>query len=89
MESERPYDVVIIGGALSGAATATLLLQQNPGIRALIVEKAARLTRSVGEAPGEGRGSLADSLSRAEERDFNQWLEAAAHSGLLLAAAPL
>ena len=39
------YDVVIIGGALSGAATANLLLRQNPGIRLLIVEKSHRLTR--------------------------------------------
>jgi hypothetical protein len=27
------YDVVVVGGALSGAATATLLLRQNPGLR--------------------------------------------------------
>lgn len=47
------YDVVIIGGALSGAATATLLLRHNPGIRVLIVEKSARLTRRVGEATVE------------------------------------
>ncbi|MEP6791064.1 MAG: DNA-binding domain-containing protein [Ramlibacter sp.] len=37
----------------------------------------------------QGRASLADSLARAEELDFNQWLAAAAQSGLLLAAAPL
>jgi flavin-dependent dehydrogenase len=53
MESERPYDVVIIGGALSGAATATLLLRQNPGIRVLIVEKSAQFSRRVGEATVE------------------------------------
>jgi glycine/D-amino acid oxidase-like deaminating enzyme len=29
------YDVVVIGGALSGAATATLLLRQNSGLRVL------------------------------------------------------
>jgi flavin-dependent dehydrogenase len=50
---EHPYDVVIIGGALSGAATATLLLRQNPGIRLLIVEKSAQLSRRVGEATVE------------------------------------
>ena len=49
----RNYDVVIIGGALSGAATATLLLRQNPGIRVLIVEKSEKLTRRVGEATVE------------------------------------
>jgi flavin-dependent dehydrogenase len=47
------YDVVVIGGALSGAATATLLLRQNPGLKLLIVEKSARLTRRVGEATVE------------------------------------
>jgi len=47
------YDVVIIGGALSGAATAILLLRRNPGIRVLILEKAERLTRRVGEATVE------------------------------------
>jgi flavin-dependent dehydrogenase len=50
------YDVVVIGGALSGAATATLLLRQNPGIRVLIVEKSAKLTRRVGEATVEVSG---------------------------------
>ena len=47
------YDVVVIGGALSGAATATLLLRQNSGLRILIVEKSAQLTRRVGEATVE------------------------------------
>lgn len=50
------YDVVVIGGALSGAATATLLLRQNPGIRLLIVEKSEKLTRRVGEATVEISG---------------------------------
>ncbi|MDP9003590.1 MAG: tryptophan 7-halogenase, partial [Verrucomicrobiota bacterium] len=53
MEDERPYDVVIIGGALAGAATATLLVRQNPGIRVLIVEKSAQFSRRVGEATVE------------------------------------
>ena len=51
--SETFYDVLVVGGALSGAATATLLLRQNPGIRILIVEKSPRLTRRVGEATVE------------------------------------
>ena len=50
------YDVVVIGGALSGAATATLLIRQNPGIRVLIVEKAEKLSRRVGEATVEVSG---------------------------------
>jgi flavin-dependent dehydrogenase len=58
MDSEKgnnasTYDVVVIGGALSGGATATLLLQQNPGFRLLIVEKSAQLSRRVGEATVE------------------------------------
>ena len=50
------YDVVVIGGALSGAATATLLIRQNPEIRVLIVEKNEKLTRRVGEATVEISG---------------------------------
>ena len=53
MENGHPYDVVVIGGALSGGATATLLLRQNPGIRVLIVEKSTQLSRRVGEATVE------------------------------------
>jgi len=47
------YDVVIMGGALSGGATATLLLRQNPGIRILLLEKSTKLSRRVGEATVE------------------------------------
>src|SRR5258706_8060988 len=51
--SDRAYDVVIIGGALAGAATALLLLQQRPQLRVLIVEKSTAFTRRVGEATVE------------------------------------
>jgi flavin-dependent dehydrogenase len=47
------YDVVVIGGALSGAATATLLLRHNPGIRVLILERRTKFGRRVGEATVE------------------------------------
>ena len=47
------YDVIVLGGALSGAATATLILRHNPGARVLILEKNAKLTRRVGEATVE------------------------------------
>lgn len=47
------YDVVILGGALSGGASATLLLRQNPGLRVLIIERSEQLTRRVGEATVE------------------------------------
>jgi flavin-dependent dehydrogenase len=52
-DSDSTYDVAVIGGALSGAATATLLLRRNPGLRLLIVEKSAQLSRRVGEATVE------------------------------------
>jgi flavin-dependent dehydrogenase len=54
-ESGR-YDVVITGGALSGAATAILLLRGQPKLRVLIIEKSASFTRRVGEATVEVSG---------------------------------
>ncbi len=51
--SENHFDVVIIGGALSGAATAILLLQEQPTLRVLIVEKSTVFSRRVGEATVE------------------------------------
>ncbi|MGI8431793.1 MAG: NAD(P)/FAD-dependent oxidoreductase [Chthoniobacterales bacterium] len=50
---EQSYDVIVIGGSMSGAATATVLLQQNPRLRVLIVEKSAQFSRRVGEATVE------------------------------------
>src|SRR5690349_23115846 len=50
---DRDYDVIIVGGALSGAATAILLLQDQPHLRVLIVEKSPAFTRRVGEATVE------------------------------------
>src|SRR6202047_3599735 len=47
------YDVVVIGGSLSGAATATLLLRKNPVLEVLIVEKSTHCARRVGEATVE------------------------------------
>lgn len=51
--SETSYDVIIVGGALSGAATAILLLRERPELRILIVEKSVAFTRKVGEATVE------------------------------------
>jgi len=52
-QPSRSYDVVIIGGALAGAAMAVLLLRQQPKLRVLIVEKTATFPRKVGEATVE------------------------------------
>ncbi len=47
------YDVVIIGGAFSGAATALMIKRQHPAARVLILEKAAEFDRKVGESTTE------------------------------------
>jgi len=47
------YDVVIIGGAFSGAATALVLKRKRPEARILIIEKTAEFDRKVGESTTE------------------------------------
>ena len=47
------YDVVILGGAFSGASAAILLRREQPGLRVLIVEKAEAFDAKVGEATTE------------------------------------
>jgi flavin-dependent dehydrogenase len=47
------YDVVIIGGAFSGAATALMLKRKRPEARILIIEKTAQFDRKVGESTTE------------------------------------
>src|SRR5437879_3242864 len=47
------YDVVIIGGAFSGAATALMLKRKRPEGRVLIIEKNAEFDRKVGESTTE------------------------------------
>jgi flavin-dependent dehydrogenase len=51
MDSE--YDVVIIGGAFSGAATALMLKRKHPEAHVLIIEKTAEFDRKVGESTTE------------------------------------
>lgn len=53
MSAPRQFDVAIIGGALAGAATATLLLRERTDLRVVIVEKSPAFTRRVGEATVE------------------------------------
>lgn len=47
------YDVVILGGAFSGASTAILLRRESPELRVLVVEKAEAFDEKVGEATTE------------------------------------
>src|SRR5579864_1959252 len=54
--AENTRDVVIVGGALAGAATAIQLLREQPQLRVLIVEKSSAFTRRVGEATVEVSG---------------------------------
>src|SRR4051812_19149782 len=51
--STQHYDVVILGGAFSGASTAILLRRELPRLRVLIVEKATAFDEKVGEATTE------------------------------------
>jgi flavin-dependent dehydrogenase len=53
VETPARCDVVIIGGAFSGAATALLLRRRRPSLRVLIVEKQAAFDAKVGEATTE------------------------------------
>jgi flavin-dependent dehydrogenase len=50
------YDVVIIGGAFSGASTALLLKRSHPNARVLIVERQETFDRKVGESTSEVAG---------------------------------
>src|SRR5579864_9006691 len=47
------FDVVVIGGAFSGAATGLLLKRRRPQLRVAIVERAAAFDRKVGESTTE------------------------------------
>jgi flavin-dependent dehydrogenase len=49
----KSFDVAIVGGALAGAATATLLLRARPQLRVAIIEKSEKFGRRVGEATVE------------------------------------
>ncbi len=51
--SARDWDVIVVGGALSGAATALLLRQRNARLRVLILERSPTFKRRVGESTVE------------------------------------
>lgn len=50
------FDVAVIGGALSGAATALLLKREDPSLRVIVIEKNDSFKRRVGEATVEISG---------------------------------
>ena len=50
---EFDYDVVVFGGAFSGAATALMLKRKRPDARVLIIEKTTQFDRKVGESTTE------------------------------------
>jgi flavin-dependent dehydrogenase len=52
----KHYDVVILGGAFSGASAAILLRRDRPDLSVLVVEKAAAFDAKVGEATTEMSG---------------------------------
>jgi len=52
------FDVVVVGGAFSGAATALLLRRECPGLRVAVVERSVAFDRKVGEATTEVSGSF-------------------------------
>src|SRR4029077_252138 len=52
----KHYDVVILGGAFSGASAAILLKRDRPELSVLVVEKAVAFDAKVGEATTEMSG---------------------------------
>jgi flavin-dependent dehydrogenase len=52
-DQPRHYDVIILGGAFSGASAALLLRRECPRLRVLVVERLERFDGKVGEATTE------------------------------------
>lgn len=50
------YDVIIMGGAFSGASAALLLKRSHPDLRVLVVERVEKFNRKVGESTSEVGG---------------------------------
>jgi hypothetical protein len=65
------YDVAIIGGAFSGAATALMLKRKKPDARVLIIEKEAEFDRKVGESATEVRRGRDAHFRRHASRGVN------------------
>jgi len=56
VDRSTDYDVVIMGGAFSGASSAVLLKRQFPDLRVLIIERTETFSRKVGESTSEVAG---------------------------------
>ncbi|YCM46522.1 NAD(P)/FAD-dependent oxidoreductase [Verrucomicrobiaceae bacterium 227] len=56
LDRSADYDVVIVGGAFSGASSAILLKRTLPDLRVLIIERAEVFDRKVGESTSEVAG---------------------------------
>lgn len=54
--AQADYDVIIIGGAFSGASAALLLLRETPHLKVLVIERTAQFNRKVGESTSEVGG---------------------------------
>ena len=52
----KTYDVVILGGAFSGAAAAVLLRRDRPDLSVLVIERQEAFDAKVGEATTEMSG---------------------------------
>ncbi len=52
------HDVIVIGGAFSGASTALLLKRQRPSLRVAVIERTEAFDRKVGEATTEVSGNF-------------------------------
>lgn len=63
-QDQFDHDVVIIGGAFSGAATALLLRRMRPGTRVLVVERQRSFDRKVGEATVEVSAHFLENVLR-------------------------
>lgn len=50
---EQPVDVVVIGGSISGSATALMLLRKQPDLKVWIIERDSEFKRRVGESTVE------------------------------------
>lgn len=54
--SSAEFDVVIMGGALSGSSAGLMLKRDDPGLRILIVDRTMQFDRKVGESTSEVAG---------------------------------